>query len=77
MKSSGKDEMLNRQILQDIEGTNTQTQNTQSETNRWTIVHLEELLLLPDVILLKSGHSGCDRMVGALTSANAMSSYHH
>jgi hypothetical protein len=40
-------------------------------------VHLEELLLLPDVILLKSGHIGCDHMVGALTSANAMSSYHH
>jgi hypothetical protein len=33
--------------------------------------------LLPDVILLKSGHIGCDHMVGALTSANAMSSYHH
>jgi hypothetical protein len=28
MKSSGKDEMLERQILQNTESTNTQTQNT-------------------------------------------------
>ena len=28
MKSSGKDEMLDRQILQNTESTNTQTQNT-------------------------------------------------